>query len=111
MCYEGNVDLSSESDFGKRHALEVQIMEFGQIPKQLFTVPHPSRLQLSPQPSLSEPDSPKRGTSDNVSHQCILNPNLYPIQNCVHFRLIYQSLWCKRDSCNERTETLCLVCI
>lgn len=67
MCYEGNVDLSSETDFGKRHALEVQIMEFGQIPKQLFTVPHPSRLQLG---SLSEPDSPKKGTSDEVSHQC-----------------------------------------
>jgi len=61
MCYEGNVDLSSETDFGKRNALEVQIMEFGQIPKQLFKVPHPSRRALAPQPSLSEPDLPIQG--------------------------------------------------
>lgn len=30
-------------DLNERHALEVQIMEFGQIPKQVFTVPHPRR--------------------------------------------------------------------
>lgn len=27
-----------------RHALEVQIMEFGQVPKQLFTRPHVRRI-------------------------------------------------------------------
>lgn len=27
-----------------KHALEVQILEFGQIPKQLFTTPHPQKL-------------------------------------------------------------------
>lgn len=27
-----------------RHALEVQIMEFGQVPKQLFTKPHVKRI-------------------------------------------------------------------
>ncbi|KAF5306415.1 hypothetical protein FQA39_LY08924 [Lamprigera yunnana] len=49
LCYEGSVDLDSIHDLNKRHALEVQIMEFGQIPKQLFKVPHPQRkpkLQL-----------------------------------------------------------------
>jgi factor associated with neutral sphingomyelinase activation len=69
MCYEGNVDFSSETDFGKRNALEVQIMEFGQIPKQLFTVPHPKRRSLAPQPSLSEPDCPLKGITQEV---CIL---------------------------------------
>ncbi|KAL1493970.1 hypothetical protein ABEB36_009649 [Hypothenemus hampei] len=43
LCYEGNVDLESIEDPNDRHALEVQIMEFGQIPKQVFTVPHPQR--------------------------------------------------------------------
>ncbi|KAJ3655160.1 hypothetical protein Zmor_014297 [Zophobas morio] len=43
LCYEGNVDLDSIQDLNQRHALEVQIMEFGQIPKQVFKVPHPSR--------------------------------------------------------------------
>lgn len=43
LCYEGNVDLNSIADLNERHALEVQIMEFGQIPKQVFKVPHPKR--------------------------------------------------------------------
>ncbi|KAK5646659.1 hypothetical protein RI129_005123 [Pyrocoelia pectoralis] len=43
LCYEGSVDLDSIGDLNKRRALEVQIMEFGQIPKQLFKVPHPQR--------------------------------------------------------------------
>lgn len=39
------MDLDSVVDLTERHALEVQIMEFGQIPKQIFQVPHPSRLK------------------------------------------------------------------
>ncbi|XP_008547834.1 protein FAN [Microplitis demolitor] len=44
LCYEGAVDLDTIQDINDRHALEVQIMEFGQIPKQIFTLPHPKRL-------------------------------------------------------------------
>lgn len=44
LCYEGAVDLDHINDLTKRHALEVQISEFGQIPKQLFTKPHVPRL-------------------------------------------------------------------
>lgn len=44
LCYEGSVDLDSIKDLNQRHAFEVQIMEFGQIPKQIFTVPHPQRI-------------------------------------------------------------------
>lgn len=43
MCYEGNVDLDSITDMHQRHPLEVQIMEFGQVPKQVFNIPHPHR--------------------------------------------------------------------
>lgn len=43
LCYEGAVDLDGINDFTKRHALEVQISEFGQIPKQLFDKPHVPR--------------------------------------------------------------------
>lgn len=43
LCYEGAVDLNSIKDWNQRHALEIQIMEFGQIPKQVFFKPHPSR--------------------------------------------------------------------
>lgn len=48
LCYEGNVDLASITDLNERHALEVQIMEFGQIPKQVFKVPHPQRILGTP---------------------------------------------------------------
>lgn len=43
LCYEGAIDLENIDDLAKRHALEVQISEFGQIPKQLFTKPHVHR--------------------------------------------------------------------
>ncbi|CAG9854526.1 unnamed protein product [Phyllotreta striolata] len=43
LCYEGAIDLEAITDRNQRHALEVQIMEFGQIPKQVFRVPHPQR--------------------------------------------------------------------
>lgn len=44
LCYEGAVDLDEIKELTKRHAIEVQISEFGQIPKQLFDKPHVSRL-------------------------------------------------------------------
>ncbi|EEB19713.1 protein FAN, putative [Pediculus humanus corporis] len=46
LCYEGAVDIDLVKDYNERHALEVQIMEFGQVPKQIFKVPHPPRLPL-----------------------------------------------------------------
>ncbi|XP_076234034.1 protein FAN isoform X2 [Calliopsis andreniformis] len=39
----GAVDLDTIRDINDKHGLEVQIMEFGQIPKQVFTLPHPKR--------------------------------------------------------------------
>ncbi|VEN59952.1 unnamed protein product, partial [Callosobruchus maculatus] len=54
LCYEGAIDLDSISDLNQRHALEVQIMEFGQIPKQVFNVPHPQRKIVGPN-NLVEP--------------------------------------------------------
>lgn len=43
LCYEGAVDLAAITDLNDRLALEVQITEFGQVPKQLFSRPHPPR--------------------------------------------------------------------
>lgn len=43
LCYEGSVDLDRVPDLAARHAFEVQISEFGQIPKQLFDQPHVQR--------------------------------------------------------------------
>ena len=43
LTYEGSVDLEQEKDARRRAALEIQIQEFGQTPKQLFAVPHPAR--------------------------------------------------------------------
>lgn len=47
LCYEGSVDLDTINDLEERYALEVQIGEFGQVPKQLFHSPHPQRLAQS----------------------------------------------------------------
>lgn len=56
LCYEGAIDLDNVNDFTKRHALEVQISEFGQIPKQLFTKPHVPRICSDPLRRLSSVD-------------------------------------------------------
>ncbi|XP_015523883.2 protein FAN isoform X1 [Neodiprion lecontei] len=48
LCYEGAVDLDTIQDINDRHGLEVQIMEFGQIPKQVFDLPHPKRMLSVP---------------------------------------------------------------
>lgn len=56
LCYEGAVDLDDVNDLTKRHALEVQISEFGQVPKQLFTKPHVPRLCSNPLRRLSSVD-------------------------------------------------------
>lgn len=50
LCYEGAIDLDNINDLAKRHAFEVQISEFGQIPKQLFTKPHVQKIVPKPVP-------------------------------------------------------------
>lgn len=56
LCYEGAIDLDNVNDLTKRHALEVQISEFGQIPKQLFIKPHVPRICSNPLRRLSSMD-------------------------------------------------------
>lgn len=43
LTYEGAVDLETIVDPAEREAYELQIMEFGQTPRQLYTIPHPQR--------------------------------------------------------------------
>lgn len=43
LTYEGTVNLDTVSDPMERMALEAQINEFGQTPRQLFSEPHPAR--------------------------------------------------------------------
>jgi factor associated with neutral sphingomyelinase activation len=62
LTYEGAVDIDKETDPRRRYALEMQIQEFGQTPKQLFKGPHPSRSS----------------TNDEAIHDCLqgLRPTL-----------------------------------
>lgn len=62
VCYEGAVNLECIYDMNDRHALEVQIMEFGQVPKQLFTKPHVRKIMphiAKPLSSLQDKDTYK----------------------------------------------------
>lgn len=47
LTYEGMVDLDTIEDARAKDALIMQIQEFGQTPKQLFTRPHPCRHSAS----------------------------------------------------------------
>nr|CAD7405985.1 unnamed protein product [Timema cristinae] len=89
LCYEGSVDLDSIKDLNQRHALEVQIMEFGQIPKHIFTLPHPHRLMGLP-PTLA------------TSHSCDFSESR-DVQECVQ-SLTGHIVW-------HRTETLMTVAL
>jgi len=57
MTYEGAVDMEAVKDPVQRAALEAQIQEFGQTPRQLFRTPHPPRLVAPPQ-TMPAPDAP-----------------------------------------------------
>ena len=48
LTYEGAVELDRVTDSSERDALVMQIQEFGQTPKQLFTRPHPCRNSRLP---------------------------------------------------------------
>ncbi|RZF42157.1 hypothetical protein LSTR_LSTR004306 [Laodelphax striatellus] len=66
LCYEGAVDLDSVTDFNEKHSLEVQIMEFGQIPKQIFDKPHPQRNAKS---SIPKPLAQKKGMGETFNFE------------------------------------------
>ena len=50
LFYEGNVDIYSIDDPLKRSAVIGFINNFGQIPKQLFKKPHPTKRLVIPHP-------------------------------------------------------------
>ena len=41
------ISINSIEDPNERARMEIQIMEFGQVPKQLFNTPHPQRFTES----------------------------------------------------------------
>lgn len=47
LTYEGAIDIEDVTDPRKRNAIEIQIQEFGQTPRQLFVGPHPKRDDLN----------------------------------------------------------------
>lgn len=44
LTYEGEVDIDKETDPLTKNALEVQVNEYGQTPKQIFKKPHPKKF-------------------------------------------------------------------
>jgi hypothetical protein len=62
LTYEGAVDLEKEIDPRRRRALEMQIQEFGQTPKQLFQKPHPMRGDHSAEIALCPDEVMTQGT-------------------------------------------------
>ena len=43
LTYEGNIELDKIFDPIEKKAIEIQVNEFGQTPRQLFKTPHPKR--------------------------------------------------------------------
>ncbi|XP_060570848.1 protein FAN-like [Ruditapes philippinarum] len=80
LTYEGSVDLDSIKDPNERACMEIQIMEFGQVPKQLFTTPHPVRSISKEHPPdmaipphvISQEHRSKTPETDQVEEDAIL---------------------------------------
>ena len=58
--------MNKIQDLEQRYALEIQIGEFGQVPKQLFTSPHPQRNWT---PTIGN------GTDNNIDKTTFCNEN------------------------------------
>lgn len=43
LTYEGNIELDKIFDPIEKKAIEIQVNEYGQTPRQLFKTPHPKR--------------------------------------------------------------------
>ncbi|XP_071822078.1 protein FAN-like [Apostichopus japonicus] len=56
LTYEGAIDLKNISNPEERASFRAQIMEFGQIPKQIFQKPHPVRFE-KPEPEQTAAES------------------------------------------------------
>ncbi|XP_067007294.2 protein FAN isoform X2 [Anabrus simplex] len=88
LCYEGAVDLESIKDINQRHALEVQIMEFGQIPKQVFTLPHPQRLSGLPPMLVLESDLSPTTESSSIFRERVHSISGLPVwKNMEHLAI------------------------
>ena len=44
LTYEGSVEIDKINDTLQKNAIEMQVNEYGQTPKQLFNKPHPKRF-------------------------------------------------------------------
>ncbi len=47
MTYDVNVDVTNIQDAVTKNAIEIQVNEYGQSPKQLFKSPHPKRFSAN----------------------------------------------------------------
>lgn len=54
LTYENAVDIEAEKDPEIRRALLQQVMEFGQMPRQILTLPHPSRNSKDSEAAVQE---------------------------------------------------------
>jgi factor associated with neutral sphingomyelinase activation len=47
LTYDVNVDVTNMQDAVSKNAIEIQVNEYGQAPKQLFKSPHPKRFSAN----------------------------------------------------------------
>ena len=53
LCYPGSINLDEIVDPNEKTSVITQILEFGQVPRQIFTQPHPERRQVPIYPTLT----------------------------------------------------------
>lgn len=77
LTYENNNELNNTQDPISRRALEIQITEYGQTPRQIFFTPHPKRFSNNLTNDLTKQNSFVKG----VKHIHFTEQDLELVQN------------------------------
>lgn len=70
LCYPGSVDLDSIIDPHEKTSVVTQILEFGQVPQQVFSKPHPEKKIAAPYPTLQVDMSPECNEEGHIDQDC-----------------------------------------
>ena len=65
LTYEGNIELDKIFDPIEKKAIEIQVNEYGQTPRQLFKSPHPKRFSNKINETVGE-DNQRKSTTNSA---------------------------------------------
>jgi hypothetical protein len=69
LTYEGYVDVNKIQDPVSKNAIEIQVNEYGQSPKQLFKTPHPKRFSASKEEIIEKAEKEIKANEETIKKE------------------------------------------